>query len=101
MSDEATPTPGATATITDAGGTTLAVTAPPEHDCEDRRDFQWIVGGALAGCMAIQAILMWKLMGASPPDSSWDLIKTMMGHLGQVDILLIGGLLGRMTGQKR
>ena len=59
-----------------------------------RREFQLLVGAALGITIALQGVLMWKLMGANPPDASWDLIKTLMGHLGQLDILLVGGLLG-------
>lgn len=66
----------------------------PDEKCKDRRDFLFIVGIALAACMLLQGVLMWKLMSAQPPDSSWELIKSMMAHFGQVDLLLIGGLLG-------
>jgi hypothetical protein len=59
-----------------------------------RREFQFLVGGALAICLALQGILMTRLMTGNPPDASWDLIKTMMSHLGQLDLLLVGGLLG-------
>ena len=66
----------------------------PADPCADRREFQYLVGAALGICLALQGLLMWKLMSAQPPDSSWDLIKSLMAHLGQVDVLLIGGLLG-------
>ena len=67
----------------------------------ERRDFQFLVGAALGICLGLQGLLMWKLMGAQPPDSSWDLIKSLMAHLGQVDVLLIGGLLGMAQQGKR
>ena len=66
-----------------------------------QHDFQFLVGGALVMCLLLQGLLMWKLMAAQPPDSSWDLIKSLMAHLGQVDILLIGGLLGMAPPQKK
>lgn len=71
------------------------------HECDDRREFQYLVGCALAICLGLQGVLMWKLMGAQPPDSSWDLIKSLMAHLGQVDVLLIGGLLGMAQQQPK
>jgi len=71
-------------------------TVPPEpaNGVKATREFQYLVGGALGACLLLQGILMWKLLTAQPPDSSWDLIKSLMQHLGQVDLLLIGGLLG-------
>ena len=72
----------------------------PNGARRDRREFQFLVGAALAICLGMQGVLMWRLMSAQPPDSSWDLIKNLMAHLGQVDVLLIGGLLGMAQQQK-
>ena len=75
-------------------------TAPPANNgVKATRDFQLMVGGTLGICMALQGVLMWKLLGAQPPDSSWDLIKGLLQHLGQVDLLLIGLIGGRLSRQ--
>lgn len=68
--------------------------ATPNGTVKQSREFQWLVGGATGFCLLLQGLLMWSLLTAQPPDKSWSLIESLMGHLAQVDLLLIGGLLG-------
>ena len=78
----------------------MADTLPTSNGTKATREYQILVGLALGVCLGLQGFLMWSLLDTQPPDSSWDLIRTLMGHLGQVDLLLIGGLLGMASPKK-
>ena len=88
--DEAITTTTAEAPTT----STTTVVTPKNGNGKQRRDFLVVVAACLVGCILMQGFLLWSLLDAQPPDSSWQLIKDVMTSIGTIETALVGGLLG-------
>ena len=97
--------------MADGESAATTVTPPPasgrgdatgKNDCGDRREFQFLIGGALLGVLALRGYIGYVLLHlpAQPPDWAYQLIADTFKHFDAIGLGLMGGLLGMATARR-